>query len=82
MRRPFEHYGITDPVVEKDFETVPVMLDKLDAYAADGLLNGPRLTAADFQIAPLIAALLSIADLGAEVGQHPVAELAGRVLPQ
>ena len=73
MRRPFEHYGITDTVVEKDFETVPVMLDKLDAYAADGLLNGPRLTAADFQIAPLIAALLSIADLGPLWPRRPAA---------
>jgi glutathione S-transferase len=81
MPRVFEAWGITDDVVQRDFGALPLMLDKLDAYVDDGLLAGPRLNAADFQIAPLIGALCGIGDLGAEVGRRPVAALAGRVLP-
>jgi len=81
MRRPFAHYGITDAVVREDFEALPGWLDKLDAFVADGALNGRELTAADFEIAPLIGALLGIADLGAEIGRHPIVSLVDRVLP-
>jgi glutathione S-transferase len=81
MRRPFEHYGITDAVVREDFDALPEMLDKLDAFVADGVLNGPEPNAADLQIAPLIGALMGIGDLGAEIGRRPVAGLATRLLP-
>jgi glutathione S-transferase len=81
MRRPFDHYGITDARVREDFEALPGWLDKLDAFVADGVLNGPELTAADFEIAPLLGALLGIADVGAEVGRHPVVALVDRVMP-
>jgi glutathione S-transferase len=82
MPKAFELYGISDAVVQKDFEALPVMLDKLDGYVADGVLNGPRLTAADFEIAPLIAALLGHKNRAAEIARRPVAALVGRVLPE
>jgi glutathione S-transferase len=82
MPRVFKLWGITDEVARRDFEALPVMLDKLDGYVVDGVLNGPCLTAADFEIAPLIGAVMGIGDLGAEIGQRPVAALAGRVLPR
>jgi glutathione S-transferase len=78
----FEFWGITDEVIKRDFGALPLMLDRLDGYVAEGILDGPRLNAADFQIAPLIGALCGIGDLGAEVGRRPVAALAGRVLPR
>jgi glutathione S-transferase len=81
MRRPFEHYAITDAVVRDDFEALPGMLDRLDAFVADGVLGGPELTAADMQIAPLLAALAGIANLRAEIGRRPVTSLITRVLP-
>jgi glutathione S-transferase len=81
MRRPFEHYGITEAVVRRDFEALPGMLNLLDAFMADGVLGAPRLTAADFQIAPLIAALSGISTLHTEVERRPVATLVDRVLP-
>jgi glutathione S-transferase len=81
MPRVFDQYGITDSVVRKDLEALHVMLDKIDAYVADGVLNGPQLTAADFEIAPLIGALLGIGSCRAEVAGRPVAALASRVLP-
>jgi glutathione S-transferase len=81
MRRPFAHYGITETVVRRDFEALPGMLNLLDALMADGILGGSRLTAADLQIAPLIAALSGISTLRAEVQSRPVATLIDRVLP-
>jgi glutathione S-transferase len=81
MRRPFQHCGITDAVVRADFDALPEMLDRLDEFIADGVLNGPQPNAADLQIAPLIGALMGIADLGAEIGQRPVAGLTTRLLP-
>jgi glutathione S-transferase len=81
MRRPLAHYGITETVVRSDFEALPGMLDRLDAFMADGVLGGSRLTAADLQIAPLVAALSGIATLRPEVEPRPVATLIDRVLP-
>lgn len=81
MRRPLAHYGITEAVVGRDFEALPGMLNLLDAFMADGVLGAPRLTAADLQIAPLIAALSGISALRAEVEPRPVATLIDRVLP-
>ena len=82
MPRVFETYQITDAIVGEDFKALPVMLDKLDGYVADGVLDCRRLTAADLQIAPLIAALSGIEDLGAEIAWRRIAALASRVMPQ
>jgi glutathione S-transferase len=81
MPRVFKTYGITDAVVRKDFEALPMMFDKLDGYAADGVLDGRRLTAADMQVAPLIAAVSGIEDLGAEIAWRRVAAMTNRVMP-
>ena len=82
MPRVFETYQITDEIVGQDFRALPVMLDELDGYVADGVLDCRRLSAADLQIAPLIAALSGIEDLGAEIAWRRIAALAGRVMPQ
>jgi glutathione S-transferase len=82
MPRAFEAWGITDEVVQRDFGALPLMLDKLDGYVGEGVLDAPQLNAADFQVAPLIGALSGIGDLGDEVGRRPIAALAGRVLPR
>jgi glutathione S-transferase len=82
MPRVFKTYCITGATVGEDFKALPVMLDKLDGYVADGVLDCRRLTAADLQIAPLIAALSGIDDLGAEIAWRRVAALASRVMPE
>jgi glutathione S-transferase len=80
MPKVFEQYGITEAVVREDFAALPGMLDKLDGYVANGALNGPQLTAADFEIAPLVAALLGHRDRRAQIERRPVAGLVPRVL--
>jgi glutathione S-transferase len=81
MPRVFAQYGITDSVVREDFEALHVTLDKIDAYMADGVLDSAQLTAADFEIAPLIGALLGIESCRSEMTGRRVAALARRVLP-
>jgi glutathione S-transferase len=76
------YYRITDEVVREDFEALPGTLDTIDGYIGAGVLNSRELNAADFQIAPLIAALLGLSGLGAEFGKRPTAALVDRVLPQ
>jgi glutathione S-transferase len=82
MSGTFRHYGITEAVVRRDLEALPRMLDRLDGYALGGVLNRPQLTAADYEIAPLVAMLLGHTARHAEIAGRPVAELANRVLPR
>src|SRR2546421_10856423 len=78
MPRVYKMWEIDEAIVRVDFERLPHILDRLDSFVTEGILHNPRLTAADFEAAPLIAALMGIADLGAEVGSRPVAGLARR----
>jgi glutathione S-transferase len=80
-RQSFDVFGITDAVVRDDFKALPRMMDRLEGYIAEGVLNGPDLNAADFEIAPLIAALLGVSDVATDVIERPIAMLASRVMP-
>jgi glutathione S-transferase len=82
MDRTLPHYGGTEAVIGHDFRSLPGMLDRLDSWVEDGVLNGPELNAADFQIGPLVAFLMGVRDVGPGVAQRPVAALAERVLPR
>jgi glutathione S-transferase len=77
----FRLYGITPAVIQDDVATRPAMLDRIDGYVADGVLDGPELTAADFELAPVIAVLMGIADNGPKIARRPVAALVSRVMP-
>lgn len=71
----------TDFVAEEDLRALPARLDEIDAWIADGLLDGPELNAADFQIAPNVALLLRLADLVPHIENRPAARLAQRLAP-
>jgi len=71
----------TDWAVQEDLAWLPARLDEIDAWIADGVLDGPELNAADFQVAPGVAALLGYEELAPVVEDRPVARLAQRVLP-
>jgi glutathione S-transferase len=81
-RYAFRYYGITAEVVREDLASLPGMLEAIDAYIGAGVLNGPDLNAADFQIAPLIAVLLGIGEVSADLAGRPAAALVPRVLHQ
>ena len=60
---------------------LPEMLDRVDAWIADGVLNGEELNAADFMIAPSLAVLTYRPDLAPEIERRPAIRLLDRLLP-
>ena len=71
----------TDRAAQEDFAALPASLDKIDAWIEDGLLNGPELNAADFQIAPNISLLRRFDELAPLIEGRPAARLADRLAP-
>jgi len=60
---------------------LPDLLDRVDAYIADGTIGGPEPNAADFQIATSIGLALTLDDLKPLIEPRPAADLAGRYVP-
>jgi glutathione S-transferase len=60
---------------------LPGLLDRVDALIEDGTLNGERLNAADFQIAPSLGLAMTLDDLRPAIESRPAAALARRVVP-
>src|SRR4051812_10314889 len=58
------------------------MLDRIDAWIADGVLAGPELNAADFMVAPSLALILYRPDVRPMFEGRPALELVDRVLPE
>jgi hypothetical protein len=61
---------------------LPPMLDRIDAWIADGILGGPQLNAADFMVAPSLALILYRSDLMPMFEGRPALELVDRLLPE
>jgi glutathione S-transferase len=61
---------------------LPAMLDRIDAWIADGTLNGEQLNAADYVIAPSLALLWYVPDLQHELSSRPLLALLDRLLPE
>jgi glutathione S-transferase len=64
-----------------DLAALPGLLDRIDAYVADGVLGGLEPNAADFQIAPSVALLMTLDDIRPHVESRPAGELARRIVP-
>jgi glutathione S-transferase len=60
---------------------LPGFLDRIDAWIAAGVLDGERLNAADFQIAPSIGLAMTLDDLRPTIEGRPAAGLAERLVP-
>ncbi len=71
----------SDEAAREDLELLGERLDQIDAWISEGLLDGPELNAADFQIAPNISGLLLSDDLAPYIRDRPAAEFARRVAP-
>lgn len=63
----------------RDVEALPERLAQIDAWIETGVLGGDELNAADLQIAPSVAVLLSFADFAPHIAGRPAAEHALRV---
>ena len=60
---------------------LPALLDRIDAWIAEGVLGGPDLNAADFMVAPSLALILYRDDVMPMFEGRPALELVDRVLP-
>jgi glutathione S-transferase len=70
---------------ERDAELVaalPPLLDRVDGWIADGVLNAPALNAADLMVAPSLALLDYRLDLRPALRERPLYALLERVLPE
>jgi glutathione S-transferase len=71
----------TDENARRAVAALPGMLDRIDAWIAEGTLNGSELNAADFQIAPSLGLAMTLDDLRPAIEGRPAGELAKRVVP-
>ncbi len=63
-------------------EAIPPLLDRVDLWVTDGVLNGEHLTVADYMIAPSLALLTYDERLAAEIAVRPSGRLVDRLLPE
>jgi glutathione S-transferase len=63
-------------------DSLPPMLDRVDAWIESGVLNGEQLNAADYMIVTSVALLMYRSDLEPEIRARPADSLADRVLPE
>jgi glutathione S-transferase len=61
---------------------LPPMLDRIDAWIADGVLGGEQLNTADFMVAPSLALILYRPDALPLFEGRPALELVDRLLPE
>jgi glutathione S-transferase len=71
----------SDENARRDLELFPGLLDRVDAWIQSGVLNGERLNAADFQIAPSLGLAMTLDDLRPAIEDRPAGALARRVVP-
>jgi glutathione S-transferase len=61
---------------------LPAMLDRIDAWIADGVLGGGQVNAADLMVAPSLALVLYRPDVMPLFEGRPALELVDRLLPE
>jgi glutathione S-transferase len=71
----------TDDNARAALVALPDLLDRVDAYIADGTIGGAEPNAADFQIATSIGLALTLDDLKPLIEARPAATLAERFVP-
>jgi glutathione S-transferase len=71
------------PAAERELlSELPAMLDRIDAWIADGVLGGAQLNAADFMVAPCLALILYRPDVMPMFEGRPALGLVDRLLPE
>jgi len=69
----------TDAIFEADLAALPAHLDRADAYVAEGVIGGEEPNVGDLQIASSLRLLMTIDDLGDDIGPRPSGALALRL---
>ena len=71
----------TDENVCRGLAELPDLLDRIDAWIEAGVLDGERLYAADYQIAPSLRLAMTMQDLRPAIDARPAGRFARRVIP-
>jgi glutathione S-transferase len=71
----------TDANARAALAALPDLLDRVDAYIADGTIGNPEPNAADLQIATSLGLALTLDDLKPLIEPRPAAALAHRIVP-
>ncbi|HWM08155.1 MAG TPA: glutathione S-transferase family protein [Solirubrobacteraceae bacterium] len=74
-------YGSRDEAIRQDLASLPGLLDRIDAWIADGALGGEEPNVADYQVATSLALLMSHDDLRPLIAARPAGRLASRLAP-
>src|SRR3954470_14631578 len=69
---------VTDAGVRADLAALPALLDQVDAFIAEGVLDGAQPNAADLQIAPTIRLLNALEDVRPLIAGRPAEAFAFR----
>ena len=75
-------FAVTPQQLREDPGRLGEILDRVDTWIADGVLNGDQLNCADFQIASSLALVDYRLDVAGDLNARPAGELMERVLPQ
>jgi len=70
-----------DDAIRADLAALPALLDRVDAWLADGVLGGSPPTAADYQIATSVRLLLCFDDLREAIDRRAAGEHARALVP-
>jgi glutathione S-transferase len=74
-------HGAGDEAVRQDLAALPGVLDRIDAWIADGVLGGTPPNVADYQVATSLALLMTHEDLRPVIAARPAGELSRRLAP-
>jgi glutathione S-transferase len=81
--RILRHIFLASPEADRELlAELRVLLDRVDALIADGVLGGEQLNAADFMVAPSLALILYRPDVRPMFEGRPALELVDRLLPE
>lgn len=81
VRASWKYHGITAERLGEDLAGLPEKLDRIDALARAGTINGEQPNAADFQIGATIRVLLTVGDLHPLLAGRPAEAVARRWFP-
>jgi glutathione S-transferase len=71
----------TSDTYPEDLRALPEILDRADAFIAEGVIGGDQPNAADLQIAPSLCLLMGLGDLRPLIEARPSGQLARRLFP-
>ena len=82
MKRMARSNGADEEAARRTLAELPGLLDRIDAWIAEGVIGGDEPNAADFQIVPTVRSFLVAEQLRPDIAERPVGQLALRLIPE